>query len=158
MKKVQIILMLIIICLLFVQCDDNKYITWANIGGTYFVNNSQQKITLKNDTYSGFLKPTVLYPNQKKLAGNGATVYKPEKYGKYIPFFPMSTVGDYLKVTYNDTIEITYYCTDTIGRSPYNIKEFRFVSDSALYYYIFTEEDYQNALKQQENTVQQTTQ
>ena len=53
----------------------------------------------------------------------------------------------WVKIIFNDTIEIIYNRADTIGRSPFNLDNY-ITKDSLNYFYYFTEEDYQNALQQ----------
>ena len=53
----------------------------------------------------------------------------------------------WVKIIFNNTIEIIYNRTDTIGRSPFNLDNY-ITKDSLNYFYYFTEEDYQNAMQQ----------
>jgi hypothetical protein len=121
----------------------------STIGGFCFVNETQQKIKMQGSTYEWFSNSKVLYPQEKIYAGTGTRVLDCNKKDglSVSPYHPENDMCGWVKIIFNDTIEIIYNRADTIGRSPFNLDNY-VTKDSLYYYYYFTEEDYQNALQQ----------
>ena len=121
----------------------------STIGGFCFVNETQQKIKMQGSTYQWFSNGKVLHPQEKIHAGSGTRVLDcNKKDGLSIsPYQPENDMCGWVKIIFNDTVEIFYNQADITGRSPFNLDNY-VTKDSLYYYYYFTEEDYQNALQQ----------
>lgn len=132
------------------SCDNRKCDVKTTIGGFCFVNLTQQKIKLQGDTYQWHSNGKVMYPQEKIYAGSGTSIVDCNRKNGFMfnSYQPQDDMCSRLKIIFNDSVEVVYYRADTIGRSPFNLCNYKVTKDSIYYFYYFTEEDYQNALQQ----------